>query len=78
MAVCELHRKAMQGTMNMLKELTLAAVPRESALTPRRRRRNKLIGPLAAATAMVVAEIKGRIYAVNKRRWSAPGDGQTT
>ena len=44
--------------MNMLKELTFAAVPRDNTLTPQQKRRNKLIAhlreQLAVASAVVV------------------------
>ena len=62
--------------MNMLKELTFAAVPRESGLSPQQKRRNKLIAHLREQLAMVEAEIDGRIHVVKKRRWERTQDGQ--
>ena len=62
--------------MNVLKELTFAAVPRESGLTPQQKRRNKLIAHLREQLAMAEAEIDGRIHEVKKRRWERTGDGQ--
>lgn len=62
--------------MNMLKELTFAAVPRENLLTPQQKRRNKLIAHLREQLAMAEAEIDGRIHVVKKRRWERTQDGQ--
>jgi len=62
--------------MNMLKELTFAAVPRESSLTPQQKRRNKLIAHLREQLAMAEAEINGRIHVVKKCRWERTRDGQ--
>ncbi len=62
--------------MNLLKELTFAAVPRESGLTPQQKRRNKLIAHLREQLAMAEAEIDGRIHVVKKRRWERGQDGQ--
>ena len=62
--------------MNTLKGLTFAAVPRESALTPQQKRRNKLIAHLREQLAMAQAEIDGRIHVVKKRRWERTQDGQ--
>ncbi len=61
--------------MNMLKELTFAAVPREATLTPQQKRRNKLIAHLREQLAMAQAEIDGRIHVVKKRRWERTQDG---
>ncbi len=62
--------------MNMLKELTFAAVPRENTMTPQQKRRNKLIAHLREQLAMAEAEIDGRIHVVKKRRWERTQDGQ--
>jgi hypothetical protein len=62
--------------MNTLKGLTFAVVPRDNALSPQQKRRNKLIAHLREQLAMAEAEIDGRIHAVKKRRWEHTQDGQ--
>ena len=62
--------------MNVLKELTLAAVPRENSPSPQQKRRDKLIAHLREQLAMAEAEIDGRIHVVKKRRWERTQDGQ--
>ncbi len=66
----------MESMMNMLKELTFAAVPRENSLSPQQKRRNKLIAHLREQLAMAEAEIDGRIHVVKKRRSQRRGEGR--
>ena len=51
-------------------------MPRENALTPQQKRRNKLIAHLHEQLAMAEAEIAGRMHVVKKRRWERTQDGQ--
>lgn len=61
--------------MSALKGLTFAAYTRPDRLSAEVQRRNKLIAHLQEQLEIVRAEIEGKYYNVNKRKWLRNEDG---